>query len=218
MTDSENLLLSILIPTMDSRSVQCEALCRDLRQQVEQNQAAEAVEILTLRDDGAAAVGSKRNQLMAMARGRFLVFVDDDDRVSDDYVGRIIHAIHENPEADCITFDAEITFRGKHPRRMVHSIRYRDWRHLDGQYVRPPCHIMPIRRSIAVRYAFADIDYAEDMDWTMRMSREGALSSEVTIDSVLYFYDCRRHYAFQWLLDRSQPLRHALGLRLVDNP
>jgi len=77
---------------------------------------------------------------------------------------------------------------------------------------------MPIRRSIATRYAFADIDYAEDMDWTMRMSREGALASEATIDSVLYFYDCRRYYALQWLLDRSQPLRHALGLRLVENP
>jgi len=218
MTDRENLLLSILIPTLDSRSVQCEGLCRHLRQQVEQNQAAEAVEILTLRDDGAVAVGSKRNQLMAMARGRFLVFVDDDDRVSDDYIGRIIQAIVNNPETDCITFDAQITFRGRHPRKMVHSIRYRDWQHLDGQYVRPPCHIMPIRRSIAARYAFADIDYAEDMDWTMRMSREGALASEVNIDSVLYFYDCRRHYAFQWLLDRSQPLRHALGLRLVDNP
>lgn len=216
MTEHENLLLSILIPTLDSRSGLCDRLCQHLRQQVEQNQAGETVEILTLRDDGTAAVGSKRNQLMSMARGRFLVFVDDDDRVSDDYVNRIIRTIIENPETDCIAFDAEITFRGRHPRRMVHSIEHKDWQHHGGQYVRPPCHITPIRRSIATRYAFADIDYAEDMEWALRMSSDGALAREAALDSVLYYYDCRRHYAVQWLLDQSQSLRHALGLRFVN--
>jgi glycosyltransferase involved in cell wall biosynthesis len=217
MTGNESLLLSILIPTLESRRTLCDRLCRHLEQQVKQNNVENAVEILALRDDGSATVGSKRNQLMKMARGRFIVFVDDDDRVSDDYVEQITRAINENPDSDCIGFAAEITFQGKYPRKMVHSIRYKDWRHSDGQYVRPPCHITPIRRSIATRYAFADIDYAEDMDWTLRMSRDEAISREATLDVTLYFYDCRRYYAVQWVLDRSQPLRHALGLRFVRN-
>ena len=218
MTGNTHLLLSILIPTLESRTALCDRLCCHLQQQVEQQQATEAVEILTLRDGGAASVGSKRNVLLAKARGRFVVFVDDDDRVSNDYVEQILRAISENPDSDCIGFIAEITFRGKHPRRMVHSIEYKDWQHSDGQYVRPPCHITPIRRSIASCYDFADIDYGEDMDWTIRMSRDNALSSEVILDYVLYFYDCRRYYALQWLLDRSQSLRHALGLRFVKSP
>jgi glycosyltransferase involved in cell wall biosynthesis len=215
MTENDGLLLSILIPTLESRSSLCDRLRCHLERQVKQNNAEKMVEILTLCDDGSATVGSKRNQLMAMARGRFVVYVDDDDSVSDDYVGQITRAIKANPDADCIGFAAEITFRGKHPRSMVHSTRYKDWRHCDGKYVRPPCHITPIRRSIAARYAFADIDYAEDMDWTLRMSRDEAIRREFTLDSTLYFYDCRRYYAVQWVLDRSQPLRHALGLRFV---
>lgn len=215
MNEDNGLLLSILIPTLESRSKLCDRLCRHLEHQVKENNAVSRVEILTLCDDGSATVGSKRNRLMAMARGRFTVYVDDDDRVADDYVRQIARAIEENPDSDCICFGAKITFRGRHPRRMVHSIRYKDWRHSDGHYVRPPCHITPIRRSIASRYAFADIDYAEDMDWTLRMSRDGVITREVILESTLYFYDCRRHYAFQWLLDRTQPLRHALGLRFV---
>jgi hypothetical protein len=152
---------------------------------------------------------------MALSRGRFIVYVDDDDRVSDDYVGQIIRAINHKPDSDCVVFAAEITFRGKHPHRMLHSIRYRDWEYCDGQYVRPPCHITPIRSSIASHYAFAAVDYAEDMDWTMRMSRDNALASETVIDSVLYYYDCRRRFTVQWLLDRSQPFRPAVGLRFV---
>jgi len=215
MSGNGSLLLSILIPTLESRDTLCDRLCRHLDQQVKHNNAENEVEILTLRDDGSATVGAKRNQLMDLASGRFIVYVDDDDRVSDDYVGQIIRAIDHDPDADCIVFAAEITFRGKHPRKMLHSIEHKDWQHRDGQYVRPPCHITPIRNSIASRYAFPAVDYTEDRDWTMQMSRDGVLAREVSIDSVLYFYNCRRNFAVQWVLDRTQPLRHALGLRFV---
>ena len=198
MNGPAGCLLSILIPTLESRRTLCNRLCHDLEQQAERAGAAAEVEILTLRDDGSATVGAKRNELISMARGRFVVFVDDDDRVAGNYVERLVAAIH-----------------GKYPRLLLHSIRHEDWLHCRGQYLRPPCHIMPIRREIASRYAFAEVDYAEDMDWTLRMARDRVLRREVLLDGPLYFYDSRRHYIWQWLLDRSQPLRHALGLRFV---
>jgi len=215
MNGPAGCLLSILIPTLESRRTLCNRLCRDLEQQAERAGAAAEVEILTLRDDGSASVGAKRNELISMARGRFVVFVDDDDRVAGDYVERLVATIHTHPDTDCISFPAEITFRGKYPRLLLHSIRHEDWFYCRGQYLRPPCHIMPIRREIASRYAFAEVDYAEDMDWTLRMARDRALRREVLLDGPLYFYDSRRYYIWQWLLDRSQPLRHAMGLRFV---
>lgn len=212
-TTNSECLLSILIPTMESRLPLFTRLHEELERQRAVPGAGPAVEILTLSDDGSERVGTKRNTLMDQAQGRFLVFVDDDDRISPDYVRLILAAIRDNPMADCITFPGEITFRGHQPRKLVHSIQYTDWYELRGEYVRPPCHITPIRSDIARRYRFAGVDYSEDVDWAMRISQDGALQQEAQIDVVLYFYDSRRSYAWQWLLDKSQSVRHALGLR-----
>lgn len=209
-------LLSILIPTMESRLPLYTRLRAELARQSEASGAGSAIEIHSLSDDGTEMVGTKRNRLMDMASGRFLVFIDDDDRISPDYVRLILAAIRDNEHADCITFEGEITFCGRHPRKLVHSIRYTDWHEHRGAYVRPPCHIIPIRTDIARRYRFADVDYSEDMDWAMRISRDGVLQHEANIDCVLYYYDSRRRYAWQWLLDKTQPVRHALGLRHVN--
>ena len=209
-------LLSILIPTMESRMPLFTRLREELARQCAAPGAGSAVEILTLSDDGSDIVGAKRNLLMDMAKGRFLVFVDDDDRVSPDYVRLILAAIRENASADCITYPGAITFCGHHPRKLVHSIQYTDWHEHRGEYLRPPCHITPIRSDIARRYRFAEVDYSEDVDWAMRISRDGALQQETSIPCVLYYYDSRRRYAWQWLLDKTQPVRHALGLRSVN--
>jgi len=195
-------LLSILIPTLESRQALYDRLRGDLEAQMGDAGLTTEVEILTERDDGAASVGDKRNRLMDRARGQFIVFVD-------------VEAIRNNPAADCICFTGQITFRGRHPRRLLHSTGYTDWLEQGGDYLRPPCHIMPIRRNIAVRYRFMPVDYSEDMDWAIRMSHDRALRSEVIIDEVLYHYDSRRHYAWQWILDKTQAARHALGLRFV---
>lgn len=209
-------LLSILIPTMESRLPLYSRLHEELTRQVTLPGAGPAIEILTLSDDGSEKVGAKRNQLMDKAKGRFLVFVDDDDRVSPNYVELILAAIRQNPAADCISFPGEITFCGQQPRKLVHSIRYIDWYEHQGEYLRPPCHITPIRSDIARPYRFAEVDYSEDVDWAMRLSRDRALQQEATIDAVLYYYDSRRRYAWQWLLDKTQPIRHALGLKSVN--
>ncbi|HET6565940.1 MAG TPA: glycosyltransferase family A protein [Xanthomonadales bacterium] len=215
MATNSECLLSILIATMDSRQSLYTHLREELARQCAAPDAGTAVEVVALSDDGSEMIGVKRNRLMDMAKGNFLVFVDDDDRISPDYTRLILAAIRENPAADCIIFPGEITFRGRHPHKLVHSIQYTDWHESGGTYVRPPCHITPIRSDIARRYRFAAVDWAEDMDWALRISQDKALQQEVPIDSVLYYYNSRRRYAWQWLLDKTQAVRHALGLRSV---
>jgi len=216
MADKNQTLLSILIPTLDSRKELYQQLCTELERQISKTKTSDTVEVLTLRDDGTATVGAKRNQLINKAQGRFTVFIDDDDTISRNYLEQIVQAIRENPQADCISFAGEITFRGKHPRKMLHSIKNHEWHYSSGEYHRPPCHITPIRRKIAASYRFANTNFAEDMDWTLRMSHDQALKQEVLLNEVLYHYHCRRLFAFQWMLDRTQSPRHALGLRFAD--
>ena len=45
-----------------------------------------------------------------------------------------------------------------------------------GVYFGPPYHLNPIRREIAYRYKFEDINYSEDIDWAMRICRDGLYS------------------------------------------
>lgn len=208
------MLLSILIPTLEARR----ALFRRVRDQLAGQAAAAGlkadIEILDCRDNGERSTGWKRNRLLEQAQGEFVAFVDDDDAVSDDYLPRICQAIRTHPGIDCIGIRGIVRFRGGHPREFVHSIRYADYRSRNGVYQRPPYHLNPIRRSIAARYRFADAYYSEDVDWARAMANDHVLRTEHFIDSVLYYYDSRRPWSYQWALDHTETLRHSLGLRL----
>ena len=210
------MLLSILIPTLEERRDSFRRLMEKLDRQIAGSSLAEQVEILCFLDDRRHSVGHKRNWLVEQARGEFVAFVDDDDGVSDEYVPMICRAILENPEIDCIGIKGRITFAGKSPRIFIHSIQYREYFSRGGIYYRPPYHLNPIRREIARRYRFADISYSEDIDWAMRVCRDKVLRNEYFIDEIIYFYASRRSWRYQRLLELSEPVRHALGLRLAN--
>jgi Glycosyltransferases, probably involved in cell wall biogenesis len=209
-------LLSVLIPTLIERREQFARMAAAIDNQIRSYGLEDEVEVLDLCDNRTLPVGEKRNSLLDRATGLFVAFVDDDDRLSEDYLVRICDAIRSNPDIDCIGLKLCITFAGAHPRTLIHSLRYQEYFSKDGVYFRPPCHLNPIRRSIARRYRFEPVNYSEDIDWAMRLCRDGALQREHYIDATLYYYLSRRRYSYQWLLDRTEPVRHALGIRLAN--
>jgi glycosyltransferase involved in cell wall biosynthesis len=210
------MLLSLLIPTLESRRALFAELEQELQCQIREGGWDGEVEILHITDSGECSTGQKRNQLIARASGLFIAFVDDDDRVSPDYVTRICEAIERRPEIDCIGIRGVITFRGSHLREFIHSLRYTDYFSCNHTYYRPPYHLNPMRREIAARYRFPDISYSEDIDWALRIRRDGVLKVEEFIDAPLYFYRSRRAWIYQWLLDNTESFRHRFGIRLVN--
>ncbi len=210
------MLLSILIPTLTERRMQFLALKGRLQRQAADHGLGTCVEILAEEDNREQSIGMKRNLLLQKATGHFVVFVDDDDDVHDAYVPLICHAIKSHPDLDCIGIQGTILFRGKHQRPFVHSLQYSDYATLDGIYCRPPYHLNPIRRAIAVQYRFADTSYSEDIDWSIRMRNDRALTREYFIRESLYCYRSRRYWFYQSILDRTEGIRHLLGLRLVN--
>jgi glycosyltransferase involved in cell wall biosynthesis len=210
------MLLSLLIPTIESRQGLFSQLTSRLNDQIRVSPWAEQVEVLHHVDRGECSIGYKRNLLIGKACGLFVAFIDDDDEVSPDYVARICEAIVRNPEIDCIGLRGIITFRGAHPHEFIHSLRYGDYFSRSHTYYRPPYHLNPIRREIAMRYRFPDISYSEDIEWALQLRSDGALKHEEFIDSVLYYYRSRRAWSYQWLLDGTESLRHKLGIRLVN--
>ena len=210
------MLLSILIPTLESRRRQFTALHEALVRQIADGRLEAEVEVLALCDNGERPTGSKRNALLDRAAGEFVVFVDDDDEISGDYVARVCGAIRRRPDIDCVGITGIITFRGRHARRFIHSLRYSDYSSAGGVYTRPPYHLNPLRRSIAAAYRFREVYYSEDIDWALRIREDHRLRSEEFVETVLYYYRSRRLWAYQWLLDRTERIRHRLGLRMAN--
>lgn len=210
------MLFSILIPTLESRKERFSRLYEKLGKQIAENSLVSEVEVLYFLDNKEHSLGFKRNELIRMAKGKFIAFADDDDDISDDYVSLICRVIKENPDIDCIGIKGIITFNGKEPHIFIHSLKYKEYFSRGGVYFRPPYHLNPIRREIACRYKFEDINYSEDIDWAMRMCRDRALQKEYFIDKAIYFYRSRRPWNYQALLDFSEPFRHAIGLQLAN--
>ncbi|MEN6534696.1 MAG: glycosyltransferase [Bryobacteraceae bacterium] len=208
------MLLSLLIPTVESRQHLFSRLAENLNTQIRESRWAHEVEVLHALDDGRQSIGEKRNRLIERASGRFVAFIDDDDEVSTDYVSRICEAIEKNPTIDCIGLRGVITFRGSHPHMFIHSVRFDDYFSRNHAYYRPPYHLNPMRREIAARYRFRDVSYSEDIEWALRIRRDGALKTEEFVDSVLYYYRSRRWWSYQWLLDQTESFRHRFGIRL----
>lgn len=208
------MLLSLLIPTIESRQHLFRRLRESLNTQIKASRWASDVEVLHALDDGTQPIGQKRNQLIERASGRFVAFIDDDDEVSSDYITRICEALEENPDVDCIGIRGVITFRGSHPHVFIHSVRFNDYFSRHHTYYRPPYHLNPMRREVAAQYPFKHISYSEDIDWALRIRRDGVLKTEVFIDSVLYHYRSRRCWTYQWLLDQTETFRHRFGIRL----
>lgn len=143
------------------------------------------IEILVLVDNKKQTLGGKRNQMVGLAQGTYLVFVDDDDRVADDYLLSLYLATRSG--ADCIVFDAEVTIDGSPPVPCHFSKDYGSNRDEPDGYRRIPNHISCVKRALAVQVPFKPEPYNEDTGYATGLLP--LLKTEHRIDRVLYYYD-----------------------------
>jgi hypothetical protein len=184
--------LSILICTIPSRKEMFSALITRLNHQVEslnplsQSLFLDSVQIL-FDDREGITVGAKRDALLRGAIGKFIVFIDDDDWISDNYVKLITDIIIQNPGIDCIGINGWITTNGMDRREWKISKDYGwPWYEKDNVYYRSPNHISPVRREIALQAGFPDKSFCEDADYSERIFP--FLKKEAKIAELLYHY------------------------------
>jgi glycosyltransferase involved in cell wall biosynthesis len=182
----ENKLWSILICTLEERKVVFAKLYQKLQQQVETNGLQDQVEIVYFCDKREHSVGFKRNYLLHNCSGKYISYVDDDDDIHDAYVPLIYEQLLKDP--DCVSLKGIITFDGKNKKYFIHSIKYNSWFEADNIYFRPPNHLNPIRKSIAIQFAFPDKYVGEDSDWSMQIVRSELLTVEAEVAEPYYFY------------------------------
>src|ERR1044072_2368745 len=176
--------LSILIPTLPIREKLSSVLFLKLKEQ--KKTYPEQVEILT-NDNHLISIGAKRQLMLQAARGEYICFIDDDDRVADNYIELVMAGIATNP--DCCSLNGIITTDGKDPKPFKHSIDYDSMYERDGVYYRPPNHLNTVRASIAKQMTFPDWQRSEGSNYVFQLQASGLLKFEYKIEPVLYFYD-----------------------------
>lgn len=178
--------LSILIPTIESRKDQFWQLFTHINAQ-----RKNGVEVIFESDNKEISIGAKRQSLIEKAKGKYIVFIDDDDWVSDTYVEDILTAIASNPDA--VGFEIECS--GTPGKTASASNKWKDWQEKTGgyDYVRTPYQKTPIRRDIALKIGYKDMRFGEDYDYSKRLKQSGLIKTETYIPKVLYFY----RYAYE---------------------
>lgn len=144
------------------------------------------VELIAMFDNKKRTIGKKRQDMIDLSQGDYVVFVDDDDRVSDDYVDKIMTALYNNPTTDCVVFDAFTRINGDAGRRVRFGIEYENYN--EGNELRSkPSHTCVYKSEIAKKHKFVDINRGEDINWMNRACK--GIKNQTKINDILYFYD-----------------------------
>ena len=148
-------------------------------------EAQQSVEILMLTDNKKMMLGHKRNVMVDAAQGRYVVFVDDDDRLELDYLATLLDATVS--DCDVITFLVSVRLNGGKPKECRYSIDFDRDRNTARHYERLPNHICAVKKEIAQQVSFPNIPYGEDAGYSKLL--KPLLHTEFPINRVLYHYD-----------------------------
>lgn len=182
----KKIKLSILICTLKSR----EKLLSQLLDVINE-QKTDEVEILINSDEGEKKIGTKRNELLEKANGEYVCFVDDDDTITYDYVSSILNCLKKSPDA--VGIELNYYQDNKLIGIAYHSSKNDSWFEKKStkdayimEYYRTINHLNPIKREIALKVKFPEINDGEDYDFSIRLA--GLINSEEYINHPIYNY------------------------------
>jgi len=194
--------LSILIPTLPDRQDKLDELLQLLRKQTHilttdytegedyfiRREYNPLLEILILSDKKKYSIGWKRNKLLKEADGEYVCFIDDDDKVSENYFNVLFNGI--DLSVDCCSLRGHYFTDGTFDGVFEHSIKYEAYKTTPNEikYERFPNHLNCIKSVIAKKFKFPEKNHGEDTDWATQIHKSGLIEKEHYIDQVIYYY------------------------------
>lgn len=188
-------VLSILIATTVDRREMFEKLFAEFLKQIEPIKVRDEhmVEIRYLEDNKELSIGAKRQKLLEIAKGEWIVFFDSDDWPAPNYVQLIYEAITTNKGIDCVGMNVAMTTNGENPQRCCHRLLYKEWAdNIDGwDFVRNITHFNPVKKTIALQVGFPDLRFGEDKWYSDRVT--ALCTKEAYIEQALFHYRYTNH-------------------------
>jgi hypothetical protein len=175
--------LSILIPSIPSRFDKLLATYN----QIESMCDGKDIEVLAFTDNKKRTIGEKRDALVQMSNGKYIMFVDDDDTLLS--VDEIYEATLQ--DVDVITFKQECLNSDKSTFIVDFGLNNDIEHNKDeqGNYIdskRPPFHVCAWHKKYK-EFRFPNVSYGEDWAWVEQFIKYA--QTEVHIDKVLHKYN-----------------------------
>ena len=109
---SDHIDLSVLVCSTNTRYRNFGLAIQDqIWKQYDQlsSEYRDRLEVIVLTDNKKMMLGRKRNLMVDLAQGRYVIFLDDDDRIASDMFRTLLDATAiRQPEPDVITFLASV--------------------------------------------------------------------------------------------------------------
>jgi glycosyltransferase involved in cell wall biosynthesis len=177
--------LSILIRTLNTRADKLHKLVNEL-----QNQSRlHSVQIIWLGDNKSMTVGEKCNHLIAMSKGNYSTFIDDDDWIASNYIELVLNAIQNKKKV--ITIEGEQTTGVRQDLPFVfgnYTMNHRG-EYKGRQYKRMiPNHLCIWHHSLITKEPFQHINLSEDHRWAEAMQKHYKPDDIHHIDTPIYTY------------------------------
>ena len=177
---------TIMIPTIPGRELKLQNLIQSIHEFRQRVCPALRIAVAVGFDNREVSIGTKRQNMLQAAEGKYVSFVDDDDKVTVHYFEDAAACIAGN--FDCMRLRGQIsrwTF--------THSLanKLTDPMANETTFLRPPNHLNVMKADIAKNIKFRDATNGEDLDWTIKLARTGFLRSEYRSDEsrIHYIYD-----------------------------
>ena len=177
---------TIMIPTIPGRERKLQSLIQSIHELRQRICPALRIAIAVGFDNREVSIGTKRQNMLQAAEGRYTSFVDDDDTVTAHYFEDAAACIAGN--FDCMRLRGQIS-----QWTFTHSLanKLTDPMANETTFLRPPNHLNVMKADIAKTIRFRDAINGEDLDWTIKLARTGFLRTEYRSDEsrIHYIYD-----------------------------
>jgi len=196
-----NIKLTIGISTIPNRILNASLLPKLLNKLIDQTKNRDDVEIIILGDNKKITIGKKRDRLVQMAQGKFIVLIDDDDDISEDYVDVICQIIDNNKNIDVISYmqianingenwtvDFSLDYNKEHPLNQLEYI-FDEQQNIIGKQIckRPPFPVCPFRTELAKKCRFIDFQSSEDVLWARKLWK--LCKKEYKLNKIMHIYN-----------------------------
>lgn len=177
---------SILIPTIPGREVQLQRLIQSIHERRRAICPDLRIEICVSFDNREKTIGTKRQDMIEAAKGKYMSFVDDDDDLTAAYFEDALACIRG----------------GHHVCRLRGQISQYTFTHtidvtptsmmaVNDVFMRPPNHLNVLLTDVGRLILFEDLRNGEDFAWSIQLSESGYLTNEYRSDlsRIHYIYN-----------------------------
>jgi len=141
-------------------------------------------------NDGGKNIGKKREGLVNLATAKYLCFLDDDEKISPDFVETLLRLCCE--DKDVCTFRSLATLKNNWALvDMSLNNIFNEQINPDKITYRRPWHVCPVRSEFAKKYPFEDSNYGEDWIWFDQVLKD--CETESHTDRIIHNYNHGAH-------------------------